>query len=331
MGKYYLGLDVHKVRTQYCLTDEGGAIVKEGNVATEDVATLADRTDLRVVLEATGNWCAVYDPLTARGADVTLAHPARIKAIASAKIKTDKIDARILAHLLRADLIPESWAPPAEVRNLRDLVRLRWSFIAEQTSAKNRIQALLAREGLRYGGSDLFGNRGRSWLQAQMLRVHVRSLVDRLLEHIERTHQHAEALTGQLRELLAGHPAAELLMTIPGVGFITAATLIAELGDWHRFRESKQVSAYFGLVPSVRASARTARYGHLTKSGSAHARRALVEAAHVAVRLPGPARQRYLSLVRRRGKKVAMVAAARTLLVLSWTLLVRGAVYRHAA
>ncbi|MDQ6944704.1 MAG: transposase [Actinomycetota bacterium] len=138
-------------------------------------------------------------------------------------------------------------------------------------------------------------------------------------------------MTRQLRQLLAGEPAVELLMTIPGIGFLTAATLIAELGGWQRFRDGKQVSAYLDLVPSVRASVRTARYGHLTKSGSPHARRALVEAAQVAVRLPGPVRQRYLSLVRRRGKKVAMVAAARTLLVLAWTLLTRGAVFRRAA
>ena len=93
----------------------------------------------------------------------------------------------------------------------------------------------------------------------------------------------------------------------------SAAALLAELGDWRRFRGPKQVAAYFGLVPSVRASACTARYGHLTKSGSKHAR------------------HRYLSLFRRRGKKVAIVAAARTRLVLAWTLLINGEVYQRAA
>lgn len=95
----------------------------------------------------------------ARGVEVKLAHPAPVKAIASARIKTDRIDARILAHLLRADLIPEAWAPPLEVRDLRDLVRLRWGFISAQTKAKNRIHGLLARESLRYEGTDLFGQR----------------------------------------------------------------------------------------------------------------------------------------------------------------------------
>ena len=112
MPTYYLGLDVHKVRTQYCLMDPAGEILAEGNVPTEEVASLVPDADCAVVLEATGSWHAAYDALVATGATVKLAHPSHIKAIASARVKTDKIDARILAHLLRADLIPEAWAPP---------------------------------------------------------------------------------------------------------------------------------------------------------------------------------------------------------------------------
>ena len=160
MPTYYLGLDVHKVRTQYCLVDVLGEILSEGNVPTEEAASLVSEVDTAVVLEATGSWHATYDALVATGALVKLAHPARIKAIASAKVKTDKIDARILAHLLRADLIPEAWAPPTSVRELRDLVRLRWRFVSQRTTAKNRITNLLARENLRFAGTDLFG---REW------------------------------------------------------------------------------------------------------------------------------------------------------------------------
>jgi len=169
MARDYLGLDVHKVRTQYCLVDKDGCIVQEGSIATEDVATLVERPGMAVVLEATGHWCAAYDGLVAAGAEVKLAHPARVKAIASARVKTDKIDARILAHLLRADLIPEAWAPPQGVRDLRDLVRLRWGFISDQTAAKNRIHALLTRDGFRCEGRDLFGQRGRRWLARETL------------------------------------------------------------------------------------------------------------------------------------------------------------------
>ena len=164
MPTYNLGLDVHKVRTQYCLMDPAGKILGEGNVPTEAVAGLVPGADCAVVLEATGSWHAAYDALCATGAHVKLAHPSHVKAIASARVKTDKIDARILAHLLRTDLVPEAWAPPARTRELRDLVRLRWRFVAQRTTAKNRITNLLARRCLRYEGTDLFGRRGRAWL-----------------------------------------------------------------------------------------------------------------------------------------------------------------------
>jgi transposase len=279
---------------------------------------------------ATGSWHATYDALVATDAAVKLAHPARIKAIASAKVKTDKIDARILAHLLRADLIPEAWAPPAYVRELRDLVRLRWRFVSQRTTAKNRITNLLARQNLRFSGTDLFGRGGREWLEELELPVHTRSLITLLLASIQEADAHVAVLTSRLHELLDGDRDMGLLMSIPGVGFITAATLTAEVGDWSRFSSARQLSAYFGLVPSVRASGGVAHYGHITRAGSPHARRALVEAAHTARKLPGPVRHHYLSLVKRRGKKVALVAAARVLLELSWTLLHKKEVFLAA-
>jgi transposase len=330
MPSYYLGLDVHKVRTQYCLMDPGGEIVAEGNLPTEEVVTVVP-ADCAVVLEATGSWHHTYDALLSCATEVKLAHPSHVKAIASARVKTDKIDARILAHLLRCDLVPEAWAPPAEVRELRDLVRLRWRFVAQRTTAKNRITNLLARRCLRFEGTDLFGRAGRAWLAELALDAHSRTLIELLLATIAEADAHVSALTALLHERLDGAPEVALLTTIPGVGFITAATLCAELGDPRRFERAAQVSAYFGLVPRVRASADVAHYGRITRAGSPHARRALVEAAHVAVRLPGPLRDRYLARARRRGKKVALVAAARELLELSWTLLSRGEVYRAAA
>lgn len=330
MPTCYLGLDVHKVRTQYCLMDPAGEILREGSVPTEEVTGVVPGPGTAAVLEATGSWHYAFDALVATGASVKLAHPARVKAIASARVKTDKIDARILAHLPRTGLIPEAWAPPPATRELRDLVRLRWRFVTQRITAKNRISNLLARECLRFSGTDTFGESGRAWLAALDLQPHARSMITLLLASIDEADVHVGALTARLHELLDGDFETRLLMSIPGVGFITAATLVAELGDWRRFSEAKQVSAYFGIVPSVRAPASVAHYGRITRQGSAHARRALVEAAHVAVRLPGPVRHRYLSLVKRRGKKAALAAAARVLLELSWTLLRKEEVYRAA-
>jgi transposase len=247
--------------------DLAGEILKEGNVPTEEAAALVPDVDTAVVLEATGSWHFAYDALVATGATVKLAHPARVKAIASARVKTDKIDARILAHLLRSDLIPEAWAPPQTTRELRDLVRLRWRFVTQRTTAKNRISNLLARECLRFPGSDMFGKSGRAWLAAQDLSVHTCTMVSMLLASIDEADAHVASLTARLHELLDGDFDMHLLMSIPGVGFITAATLVAELGDWRRFSHAKQVSAYFGIIPSVRASASVAHYGRITRAG----------------------------------------------------------------
>ena len=223
--------------------------------------------------------------------------------------------------LLRADLIPEAWAPPLHVRELRDLVHLRRRFVSQRTTAKNRITNLLARMTLRYAGTDLFGWGGHKWLQGLDLPAHARSLITLLLSSVQEADAHVAVLTARLHELLDRDPDMCLLMSIPGVGFITAATLTAEVGDWDRFSSARQLSAYFDTVPSVRASDTVAHYGCITRAGTSHARRAIVEAAHTARKLPGPVRHHYLSLVRRRGKKVALVAAARVLLELSWTLL----------
>ena len=224
MPTYYLGLDVHKVRTQYCLMDPGGEILAEGSLPTEEVASVVP-DDCAVVLEATGSWHHTYDALRSCAAEVKLAHPSHVKAIASARVKTDKIDARILAHLLRSDLVPEAWAPPAEVRELRDLVRLRWRFVSQRTTAKNRLSNLLARRCLRYAGTDLFG---RAWLAGLALDEHCRALTDLLLATIDEADVHVAALTALLRERLAGSSEVQLLETIPGVGFLTAATLVAD-------------------------------------------------------------------------------------------------------
>ena len=250
-----------------------------------------------------------------------------------AKVKTDKIDARILAHLLRADLIPEAWAPPQDVRELRDLVRLRWRFVAQRTTAKNRISNLLARECLRSPARDLFGRaRPRLARRARARPPTRRTLVELLLATIAEADAHVAALTALLHERLDGAAEVQLLTTIPGVGFITAATLVAELGDWRRFGSAKQVSAYFGIVPS------RARLGGGGALRAHHPRRlAVTRAAPGRGRARGraPARARCALATcrsrRRRGKKVALVAAARELLELSWTLLSRGEVYRAAA
>lgn len=185
----YYGLDVHKKYTVYVRMDQDGQILDRGRIANTQEAAAAmlapAQGEAQVVLEACGLWPYLYDLLTAQGAQVTLAHPQRVKAIAAARVKTDQVDARTLAHLLRTDLIPPAYAPPQEVRQQRELLRSRYAWVQQRTRAKNRVHGLLAKRGLQSPVSDLFGKGGREWLAQLDLDPTARALVERELTLIE--------------------------------------------------------------------------------------------------------------------------------------------------
>ena len=166
-----IGLDVHRHYTFYTRVDEAGRVVAQEKVANEALPDVFGQIDppCRAVLEATGNWGYIADLLEPLVEEVVLAHPLKVRAIASAKVKTDKIDATILAQLLRTDLIPRAYLAPPEVRELRDLLRLRASLVRTRTALKNKIHALVAKRGLRVPVTDLFGKAGRRWLAEQPL------------------------------------------------------------------------------------------------------------------------------------------------------------------
>src|SRR3972149_6150026 len=161
-----IGLDVHRHYTVYARVDETGRVLARDKVAHEALPTIIRQAHApcRATLEATGNWGYIADLLQPGGEELVLAHPLQVRAIAAAKVKTDKIDATILAQLLRGDLIPRAYLAPPEVRELRDLLRLRASLVRLRTAGKNKVHAILAKRGLRVPVTDLFGRAGRRWL-----------------------------------------------------------------------------------------------------------------------------------------------------------------------
>ncbi len=162
---FHYGLDVHKTYTAYCIMDDGGTVLREGRCPNDELPKVFCLEGTKQgVMEAGGNWYYVYDLVEPWVDRLLLAHPLRVRAIAAARVKTDAIDARTLAHLLRSDLIPESYVPPAEVRELRELLRYRYDLVKQRTALKNRVHALLAKDGLTSPVTDLFGRRGRLWL-----------------------------------------------------------------------------------------------------------------------------------------------------------------------
>jgi len=162
----YVGLDVHKRVCHGTVMDEEGHIVKRERFSNDPDSLssfMKDIEEAKVVMESGYCWQPIYDRLEEAGYDVRLAHPLKVKAIAEAKIKTDEIDSETLAHLLRADLLPESYVPPKEIRGLRELVKRRAFLVGMRTRLKNRIHAELAKRDID-PGSPLFTKQGRALL-----------------------------------------------------------------------------------------------------------------------------------------------------------------------
>jgi transposase len=256
----------------------------------------------------------------------------RTRAIASAKVKTDKIDAKVLAQLGAADFLPEVWAPDEATRALRRRIAHRCSLVAQRTRLRNQVHAVLARNLVELPVTDLFGQTGRRLLTGVALPAHEREQVESNLRLHDALEAELAAVDRQLAQRALADPEVRRLMTIPGVGPVTALSLLAVIGDVARFPSAGQLVGYLGLDPRVRQSGeRPARTGHISRAGQAHARGLLVEAAHVAIRTPGPLRAFHARVKARRGAQVALCATARKLAVLSWHLLSSGEDYRYNA
>jgi transposase len=171
---YYVGIDLHRKRSQISALDESGNEVLVRRIFNEPEALKAVLSELdgelEIALEATYGWEWLADLLDEEGHELHLSHPLRTKAIAAARVKTDAVDARTLAHLLRTDLLPEAYIAPREIRDLRDLLRHRVVLTRMRSAIKNRVHAILARQGIQHEHSDLFGPGGRAFLQELDLR-----------------------------------------------------------------------------------------------------------------------------------------------------------------
>jgi transposase len=246
-------------------------------------ANLGDKT--KIVIESMSSWYWLYDLLTAKAFEVVISNPVKTKAIASAKIKNDKIDSHMLAQLLRADLISTVHVSSLETRKLKELLRHRSRLVRDSTRMKNRIHMLLMKNNFRSPVSDLFGVQGLRYLKEIDLPDYHRHQLETYLLLYEKLQEQIEPLTKRVRALAKENQTAQLLMTIPGIGPITAMFIIAEVDDISRFRSYRNLASYAGLVPSLDASAGKEKRGRITKQGSPYLRTALVEAAQAAARM----------------------------------------------
>ena len=345
----FVGQDLHVRNSMLYATDQQGRLLARGRYPNTERAMTTFWEDvleavggrvqpIRVALEATTNARAGRSLMlrTAEGlglpvtADVV--DPRKIRLIAESVTKTDLLDAQVLNELVRSNLrLPVCHMPDDDEFALREHLRARSDLVRLRTMLKNRVHAVLHRRGILRPRDGLFTRAGRGFLEQLDLDEAGRMIVNRFLGLIDQINQVIDQSVASLRAVQRrprwARPAA-LLQTIPGVGLITALTILAELGDRSRFRSRAAVANYAGLAPRVRSSDSKCHLGHISRRGSAHLRLVLAEAAWVAVRKVPAYEAIYERIRARRGKSVAIVAVARRILEDAWTMLKRSEPFR---
>lgn len=329
-----IGLDQHKHFSQVAVTDGQGNVIEEQKLPHDNKEIIARyfkpfKGNASIAMESTGGWTWMCDLLEHQGLEVHLSHPLKTRIICESKIKTDKIDAKMLAHLLRSNLLAESYIAPFEIRQERQKLRYRQNLIQVRTGLKNRIHSILEQLGITAPPiTDLFGKEGLSWLKTLVLAEPYGTSLNGYLTLIEQINMLLVVIEKQIAQMIKATPAAALLDTIPGIGPLTAHLLLAEIGDIKRFPSAKKLCSYAGLVPSTHQSGETMYQGHITKQGNKYIRWALTEAAQkVYVKDPLLA-QFYRRIYLKKGKAKAIVAVARKLLVITYHVLTKNEPYR---
>ena len=335
VGRRCIGLDVHREFAQVAVWEDGqvrsaGQVAITGEALQVFVDSLGPEDE--VAIEATCNTHAIVRLIEPRVGRVVVSNPMKTRAIAEAKVKTDKVDAAILAQLLAADYLPSVWVADEATHALRRQVARRANVVRQRTRLKNQVQAILQRNLIpRCPFTDLFGVKGRCWLANQRLPVDEEFAVEALLRQLDFHRQELKIIDAALGRIALERQEVKRLMTIPGVDATVALSIVAAVGDFQRFRRPEQLVSYLGLNPRVRQSgAQPATHGRITKQGRAHARGMLVEAAWTAAKIPGPLRAFFERVRARRGAPIAIVATARKLACLCWTMIERGEDYAFA-
>jgi|SRR5438128_1657185 len=338
VGMHYCGLDVSTKSTHVSIEDDRGRRVARAVVPTTPegieraLARYVER-GLRVAIEAGGQTAWIHDVLMEVGVkQVHVVHPLKVKWIAESKKKTDRVDAELLAHLLRIGGLPEPvHMPSARSRELRGLLQARRQLVQMRTKLINVVRGLLRQQRVTLKARALQSARGWQRLQTLSLSAGVREIVTAYEATVQTVTQALGALERQLQARAGRDGRVRRLESIPGVGPVTAQTLVATVDRIERFARAKKLVAYAGLAPSVRASGERVEHGRITKQGRSELRAVLVQAAHAVLAVKdgaaAPLQRWHARVARRRGKKTALVALARKLLTIAFHLLREGTTY----
>ncbi len=284
--KQYVGVDLHRRRSLIVRMDGEGNRLSTARIANDPLILAGEIAkagpEAEVVMEATYSWYWAADVINECDARLHLAHPLGVKGFTYRRVKSDERDAADLADLLRMGRLPEAWAAPPEVRELRELVRHRDKLVRLRSGLKAQIHAVLGKEGRPVPVSDLFGVAGSVMLDhtpmSEPFARRVASLRRLIADYDKEIALFERLIAGRLRDNTGYHA----VQAIPGVGPVLAAVFVAEIGDVDRFATPAKLCCWAGLTPRHHESDTTVRRGHISKQGSKLVRWAAVEAAQKA-------------------------------------------------
>jgi transposase len=326
---YYMGVDYHKQYSHLTILDKGGEMLRSGIVTNdqEDIRRFIHGfKNVRAVVEASRTSYVIADMLEWMGIDIRIANPMQVKAIAQAKIKTDKRDSRVLADLLRADLIPEVYMRSRVNREAQRILRQRVFFVRMRTQVKNRIAWILGMQmpdiltGME-NVKGLYSQRGLQFLETVRLGEADRKIMDELLESYNHLTERIQVSDEYVRELYASMKEAKLVRTIPGFGPFYSVLVPVEIGEISRFAKVEKLHAYTGVIPSLHSSGGKVYHGKIIKAGNKWLRWAAVEAVWPAIKADVRLKVFYQNRAWRKGSNVAKVATARKLLTIVYRVL----------
>jgi len=332
----YVGIDVHKKMCQAAVLEEDGELLDQIRFLNrkEDIKDFAFklltfRDDVKAVVESTGNlWIQIHDILEKYGIDVSLSNPYKTRLIAEAKIKTDKVDAKMLARLLRADMLFTCYVPGEEIRNRREFLRHRLNLVKMRTQVKNRIHSILDKHGLRVPYPTKFSKKSITWLREQDLGFMDEAIVDGQLALLETLDEQIRVIEDKIAAIAVEDPQVRLLMTMPGIGFFTASLLVAEIGDINRFSCEKKIASWACLAPRISQSGEKTHIGRVSGPGNKRVAAMMVQCAHTACRFDARFKRFYDRYSKRRGKGKAAVAVAHEMMRIVYFMLRDNEPYR---
>ncbi len=320
-------MDIHKQFTVAIAKDKEGNKLAEDKFENnrnnfENFLKVFKPEETKIVIESTSVWEHIYDMLEEMKYKTILANPTKTRAIAEARIKTDHVDANILCDLLRANLVAESYIPPKEIRNLRNIMRQRKTIVKGQTQIKNKIHSVLLMNGITLPYEGLC-KKAIKWMLEEIKIETIKSVLSTYVALLEQYELVLKKLEEKIKEIAEKNPQAVLLTTIYGVAEIRAMEIITEIGEINRFESSNKLCSYAGLIPGIKQSGTTIRFGRLVKQANRNLKDVFIQTSWNLIRPKENNRFRdfYLMLSKKKGKQKAICAVARKLCCVVYAML----------